>query len=115
MAVNKSTSRTRNRGKLVNFSPASKKERFDTGVFGEPSITLDETIERERARLMRAESILGCASVAISYATPGLDERQPYYPDVVDAAREMIVEATVRLDSVYLHRLRRRRKCRSRR
>jgi len=99
----------------VNSSRSGPKSGFDTGVFEEASMTLDETIERERTRLMRAESILGCASVAISYANSASGEKQPYYPDVVDAAREMIIEATVRLDSVYLHRLRRRRKFRPRR
>jgi len=64
---------------------------------------LEDVIEGERVRLMKVHSLLGCASIALDN-DDGHDGRQPDYAHVVDVARDMIHETTVRLDSAYLQR-----------
>lgn len=63
--------------------------------------SLEAIIEEERTRLMTAGTVLGCTSVAIENDRSA-DRHAFYYADVIDVARKMILQATDRLDSVYL-------------
>ena len=65
---------------------------------------LEEAVENERARLSRAQTLLGCVHAAMEYAEADTDDT-PYYPDLVDMARKLVREAINRLDSVYLQPL----------
>ena len=65
--------------------------------------SLQDIIETERIRLMTARSVLGCARVALNNDDDS-DVDPLEYADVVGLAREMIQEATVRLDSARLQR-----------
>lgn len=93
MATRKSTSKVK-----------SVKSRQRLGAAHGPrslNLGLEEAIEVERGRLMKADSILGCASLALDYGD-NCDPRKPYYPDVVDVARDLISESALRLDAVNL-------------
>jgi hypothetical protein len=63
--------------------------------------TLEDIIEEERTRLMVADAVLGCTSVAISN-DQSADDHAFVYADVIDLARKMIHQTTERLDSAYL-------------
>jgi hypothetical protein len=63
--------------------------------------TLEDIIEEERTRLLTAGTVLGCASVAIENDRSA-DRHAFYYADVIELARSMILQTTVRLDSVCL-------------
>ncbi|PZN31554.1 MAG: hypothetical protein DIU71_09640 [Proteobacteria bacterium] len=65
-----------------------------------PLAALEDVIEDERLRLMKAHSILSCATIAMEEGH--LDERGPYYPAIIDLARDLIDETLRRLDSVKL-------------
>lgn len=67
----------------------------------EPPTSLRAIIEGERARLLKACSVLGCTSIALDY-DDGSDPRQPDYAHVVDVVRDLIQEVTARLDFVNL-------------
>jgi hypothetical protein len=58
-------------------------------------------LEAERTRLMKAESALRCALVAMDYdADFSADE--PYYPNVVELARDLLRHSIDQLDSLRL-------------
>lgn len=63
--------------------------------------TLEEIIEEERAQLMIAGHVLGCASVAIEHDRSA-DDHAFVYADVIEVAQKMLRKTTNRLDSVYL-------------
>ena len=63
--------------------------------------TLEDIIEEERTRLMVADAVLGCTSVAINN-DQSADDHAFVYADVIDLARKMIHQTTERLDSAYL-------------
>lgn len=84
----------------------AKRDSTTTGRPGrspDPSVSLEDIIEAERARLMVARSVLGCTKVALNNDDDS-DIHPLEYADVVQVAREMIEEATVRLDSAHLQR-----------
>lgn len=59
-----------------------------------------KAIETERDNLSRAESLLGCLTIAMEY-----DEmtcKGPYYPDVAQIAREMVRKSISALDPINL-------------
>jgi hypothetical protein len=65
---------------------------------------LREAVEHERARLMKADSLLGAVAIAMTYA----DEepvRAPSFPSLVELARGLVNEAINGLDSVNLGRV----------
>lgn len=63
--------------------------------------TLENIIEEERTRLLTAGTVLGCASVAIENDRSA-DRHAFYYADVIELARNMILQTSNRLDSVCL-------------
>jgi hypothetical protein len=65
---------------------------------------LHEAIEAERENLSRAESVLGCLTIAMEYETEGVGK--PYYPDVAGIARELVKQSINRLDPLTLRHLR---------
>lgn len=112
MAVRKSTSKGRSGRNRAAIHRGTCPSELPRSARAE---TLEGAIERERARLMRADSVLGCASLALEYGD-NADPRRPYYSDVVDLARELVSESALRLDSVNLRPLmHRRQKLRARR
>jgi hypothetical protein len=60
-----------------------------------------DVIEEDRAVLMRAESILQCARIAIEYQDND-DPRNPYYPDVLADIARMVSAVINNLDSPLL-------------
>ena len=72
----------------------------------EPTLKVDpallETIEVERTRLMKAESLLHCAILAMD-DDDGLDNGdRPYYQTIIDVARDLVNQTLEQLDSVNL-------------
>ena len=64
-------------------------------------LALIGAIENERDRLMTAESLLACVLAAMeSYDTD--DPDGPYYPSVLELAREILNESLSKLDSAKL-------------
>jgi hypothetical protein len=62
---------------------------------------LEDTVEQERARLMKAHAILNC--VVIAMEDEGLCTGDgPYYPAVIESARDLVNESINRLDAVGL-------------
>ncbi|MET0660394.1 MAG: hypothetical protein ABW110_19800 [Steroidobacteraceae bacterium] len=100
MATAKSKSRVRspeNRSRSTEPSPA----------VANPSATsfpIIDLIEAEPSRLMTAAAVLHCVVLAM-YERESADRGAPYYPSVVEVAREMIVEAIDRLDSIHVRPL----------
>lgn len=60
---------------------------------------VEDAIEDERARLMDAETILHCVVIAMNETDPS-DTHGPYYQNVIEVARDLVVESINRLDSV---------------
>jgi hypothetical protein len=73
------------------------------GRNAEAAANLKTIIETERARLMAARAVLGCTRVALNNDNDS-DVDPLEYADVVEVAREMIQQVTVRLDSAYLQK-----------
>jgi hypothetical protein len=63
--------------------------------------SLRETVEQQRGRLARAESVLGALHAALLYAE---DDRNSHvdFADMAAVARELVRESVHRLDSVYV-------------
>jgi hypothetical protein len=73
-----------------------------------PDEAEDKLIERERGRLMKASSVLGCLVIGLSEGDGvELDEGEPYYPDIAEIARGLVEEALRNLDSVERIKVRR--------
>lgn len=73
------------------------------GRNAEAPASLEGIIEAERARLMVVRAVLGCTRVALNNDDDS-DIHPLEYADVVEVARVMIEETTVRLDSTRLQR-----------
>lgn len=73
------------------------------GRNADPPGNLEDIIEAERARLMTVRSVLGCTRAALNNDDDS-DLHPIDYADVVEIARAMIQETTIRLDSAYLQR-----------
>jgi hypothetical protein len=65
-----------------------------------PLNLLLKAIETERDNLSRAESLLGCLTIAMEYGEG--THKGPYYPDVVQIAREMVRKSIGALDPINL-------------
>ena len=72
------------------------------GSFLKDSLDLMVAIEVERARLMKVESLLHCALLAMDYDDGFEDGERPYYPNVIELARDLVNETLEQLDSVKL-------------
>jgi hypothetical protein len=59
-----------------------------------------KTIETERANLSRAESLLGCLTIAMEYGES--THKGPYYPDLAQIAHEMLRKSINALDPINL-------------
>jgi hypothetical protein len=65
--------------------------------------SLHEAIETERGNLAKAESVLGCLTIAMEYADTD-SATGPYYPDVAQVARDLVRQSINALDSLTLQR-----------
>jgi hypothetical protein len=65
--------------------------------------SLHEAIEAERSNLGKAESVLGCLSIALEYGDTE-SPLGPYYPDVAQVARDLVRRSINGLDSLELER-----------
>jgi hypothetical protein len=72
-------------------------------VAAAPARDLLEVIEAERTRLMQAESLLQCLTAALD-AEEG-ETQSPYYPNVIELARELLTQSIGQLDSLRLRPL----------
>lgn len=83
-----------------------KHRRRSTGRSTLPTISgtqlnlLLKAIETERDNLSRAESLLGCLTIAMEYGE--MTYKGPYYPDVAQIAREMVRKSISALDPIHL-------------
>jgi hypothetical protein len=87
---------------LVREPPRAPYRKHDAA--GRLEGPLLDAIERERARLMQADSLLGSVAIAMKYA----DEesvRGPSFPSLVEMARGLVNDAINGLDSVNLCRV----------
>jgi hypothetical protein len=89
--------------------PARKfsiKHRRNTGRSTFPALSgaqldhLLKAIEDERDNLSRAESLLGCLTIAMEYGE--MTHKGPYYPDVAQIARQMVRKSISALDPINL-------------
>jgi hypothetical protein len=83
-------------------------ERVSTAEFrreeGERMMrVLEEALEKERTRLMAANSMLGCIQTALD---PEAIEVSPpvYFPEVLELAREMINRSVIQLEYEQIRR-----------
>lgn len=101
MAERDSTSKGRpgrNRGSTTSCGTTA----HDPAAGPEPksNSALAETIEKERTRLMQAQSLLECIVIAMDYDEG--NARGPYYPSVIELARDLVNKSVGQLDSVRL-------------
>lgn len=94
MAKRNDTSKSRR----VDNPKAARAKSAPCHVIPEP---VEDLIEEERERLMRAHSVLDCVLMAMgdddSMPTGG-----PYYPSLIEIARDLINESVRQLDAVNL-------------
>ena len=64
---------------------------------------IEDAIEEERARLMRAHSLLNCVAIAMD-AEEVSPKAGPHYPTLIETARDLVNESINRLDSMNLGR-----------
>jgi hypothetical protein len=92
----------------ADFLYASERAHADAKPDGkegrDPLSVIEEALEEERTRLMLANSILGCAQIAldpeaISVAPP------VYFPEVLEQARQLINTSIRRLEYEEIRRL----------
>ena len=65
-------------------------------------VEFHEAIETQRGNLAKAESVLGCLVHSLEYQADSID--RPYYPDVVELARELVKQSINGLDSLVLQK-----------
>lgn len=78
----------------------ASKPRSNSSVDIKLDAPLMLAIEEERARLMQVESLLDCLLAAMD--KDGDDTGDPYYPSVIELARELVNRTIEQLDSVKL-------------
>jgi hypothetical protein len=106
MAVQKSTSGSRpaRNDALLPAGPAPSsalKAPGHAGALRPDFDALEDIIETQRARLMTAHSLMSCISLAMD-AEQGIEGPVPYYPGLVELARDLVDEAIRGLDTVSL-------------
>jgi hypothetical protein len=85
---------------------STKRRRRKTSRSSLPTISstqlnlLLKAIETERDNLSRAETLLGCLTIAMEYGE--MTYKGPYYPDVAQIAREMVRKSISALDPIHL-------------
>jgi hypothetical protein len=94
-------------GKASSGSERAGRRRAATRATQPPRAALpenlQEAIEAERRNLAKAESVLGCLSIALEYDDTE-STRGPYYPDVAEVARDLVRHSIDGLDSLALER-----------
>jgi hypothetical protein len=109
MATKKSTTgvapprnRAASRAGSAPTPPATAPEDpVSTPVIGALENALENIVEEERSRLMKAHAILNC--VVIAMEDEGICAGDgPYYPAVIESARDLVNESINRLDAVGL-------------
>jgi hypothetical protein len=94
MATRQRSSKTRRAQSGSLKAPGDRQNRH---VYGVPvPKPLQEAIEAERDNLSKAESLLACVVVSMEYQNDPLDG--PYYPAVVQLARELVARSINGLD-----------------
>jgi hypothetical protein len=89
--------------KSSSKSRRRRAEKSTSDAYGVPvPESLHEAIETERGNLAKAESLLGCLIIAMEYGDS--ESHEPYYPDVAEAALELVRRSINGLDSVTLQR-----------
>ena len=85
---------------------ASQRANPDTRENGDDSLVspLEAAIEEERSRLMLADSVLGCLQIALDPEAIKLTP-EPYFPEVLELAREFINKSVRRLEYEEIRRL----------
>jgi hypothetical protein len=91
MPARRLSSKHRRRNKARASLPAVSGKQFDR---------LLKAVENERDRLSRAESLLGCLTVAMEYGE--MPHKEPYYPDVAEIVRKMVRKSISALDPIKL-------------
>jgi hypothetical protein len=99
MAIETRTSRARTSRKARNAAGVRASSRSDGTT--EPLEELQEAIEAGRERLMTAESLLHCVTLAMSEGECG-GAQEPDYQTLVALGRALVKESIDRLDSVRL-------------
>jgi hypothetical protein len=97
-----------NRVSSVDFLHAFERASHDTKPDAEnsrcPISALEDAIEEERARLMLANSMLGCIQIALDPEAIGVFPAV-YFPEVLEAARQSINESVRHLGRGEFRRL----------
>ena len=98
----------------ADFLHASEREHADAKNDGREKRDLlsviEEALENERARLMLANSILGCVQTALDPEAVSV-EPAVYFPEVLEQARQLINTSVRRLEYDEIRRLLHRCKC----
>jgi hypothetical protein len=86
---------------MATRNKLSKAQATRSAVAATPDLL--EFIEAERTRLMQTESLLQCLLVALE--DEEVETRSPYYPHVIELARELLTQSIGQLDSLRLRPL----------
>jgi hypothetical protein len=89
--------------RIKSAAAAADAGAADSVLDGLPE-NLEEAIEDERARLMKAHSILGCITLAME-GDDSASAAKPYYPDLIELVRELVNESINGLEAGKLERL----------
>jgi hypothetical protein len=98
MAVKKATSRVRSNRSRMKKATLEVLPDLATYESIEPG-NIEEAIEDERGRLMKAEAILHCVAIAMD-ESEGDNTRAPCYQAALSVARDLLVQSINRLDTV---------------
>ncbi len=92
----------------ADFLHASERGRVDVGSDGKEKRDLvsgiEEALEEERARLMLANSMLGCVQIALDPEAIRIVSAV-YFPEVLELARQLIDTSVRRLEYEEIRRL----------
>jgi hypothetical protein len=99
---------TNPRVSTADFLHASERAHADAKPEGEeerdPLSVIEEALEKERARLMLANSMLGCVQISLDpeaiNVTPAV-----YFPEVLELARQLINTSVRQLEYEEIRRL----------
>lgn len=113
MAAKKSTTQVRPTRNPAPSRKAEGRKRSPASALKSAFVlpeAIEDAIEEERSRLMRAETILQCVLVAMN-DNDGFDDGDcdvdgPHYPTMIELARDLLNLSIRRLDSVNLNQVR---------
>lgn len=113
MAAKKSTTQVRPTRNPAPSRKAEGRKRSPASALKSASVlpeAIEDAIEEERSRLMRAETILQCVLVAMNdndgFGDDDRDVDGPHYPTMIELARDLLNLSIRRLDSVNLNQVR---------